>query len=367
MSNETNHSSINLSPAAARKQLESGSDGRGNFSSSFMNFRFTGDASEYFGIWIVNLLLSIITLGIYSAWAKVRRETYFKNNTKVFDAGFGYHASGGQIFKGRLIALVVLVFVSVITTVQPLFSLILYPAIFFLLPWILNNSIRFSARMTSFRNIRFNWKGTYWRTLWFLVVAPIFGLFSLGLLTPIISKSYYSYFARSHTYGTTSFMAKPKASDFYIAFILGAVLPTLLIGSATYIIFNVISSSFMSSAIWATIPVVIYVFIFLMTFVYSAMCRNLMVRSLKIEGILEFESKINPIKFAWILVSNLVLSILSLGLLVPWSKVRIYRYLSSVTMVKAIGDIENFIDEAVLNQSSIGEGVADLEGVEVSV
>ncbi len=32
---------------------------------------FTGKGSEYFKIWIVNIALSLITLGIYSAWAKV--------------------------------------------------------------------------------------------------------------------------------------------------------------------------------------------------------------------------------------------------------------------------------------------------------
>ncbi len=31
---------------------------------------FSGRGSEFFGIWIVNVLLSILTLGIYSAWAK---------------------------------------------------------------------------------------------------------------------------------------------------------------------------------------------------------------------------------------------------------------------------------------------------------
>lgn len=36
-------------------------------------FRFAGSGSEYFKIWITNLLRSILTLGIYSAWAKVRR------------------------------------------------------------------------------------------------------------------------------------------------------------------------------------------------------------------------------------------------------------------------------------------------------
>jgi uncharacterized membrane protein YjgN (DUF898 family) len=44
-------------------------------------FSFTGGASEYFGIWIVNVLLSILTLGIYSAWAKVRNKRYFYGNT----------------------------------------------------------------------------------------------------------------------------------------------------------------------------------------------------------------------------------------------------------------------------------------------
>ena len=29
--------------------------------------RFTGSGSEYFGIWIVNLLLTVVTVGIYSA------------------------------------------------------------------------------------------------------------------------------------------------------------------------------------------------------------------------------------------------------------------------------------------------------------
>ena len=53
---------------------------------------FTGKAGDYFGIWIVNLLLSVVTLGIYSAWAKVRRMKYFYNNTLIDGVGFDYHA-----------------------------------------------------------------------------------------------------------------------------------------------------------------------------------------------------------------------------------------------------------------------------------
>ena len=51
---------------------------------------FTGNAREFFGIWFVNLVLSVLTLGIYSAWAKVRTERYFYGNTRFGGAPFEY-------------------------------------------------------------------------------------------------------------------------------------------------------------------------------------------------------------------------------------------------------------------------------------
>ena len=338
-----------------------------------INVNFLGTGREYFGIWIVNLILTIITLGIYSAWAKVRRETYFKNNTRFFNAGFGYHATGGQIFKGRLIVFIVLLLVNIISSVQPLFGLIVAPIFIILLPWILNSSLRFSARMTSFRNIRLNWHGTYWRTMWFLVIAPLVGLLTLGLLTPIISKYYYSYFACSHSYGTTRFSAKPKISHFYLAFLLGCIIPTMVFGCLAFTILTISvelsdSGSFgRTQNIWVFIIMLFYGFIFSMAFIYSVLCRNLMMQSLILGNILTFDSKINPFKFIWISLSNLFLTVTSLGLLLPWAKVRMYKYLSAMTFVTAIGNIDTFIDELNYDRSSIGEAVSDLEGVEVAI
>ena len=50
--------------------------------------RFGGSGAEYFRIWIVNVALTLATLGIYSAWAKVRREQYFHRHTSLSGAGF---------------------------------------------------------------------------------------------------------------------------------------------------------------------------------------------------------------------------------------------------------------------------------------
>src|ERR1700692_3108359 len=70
---------------------------------------FTGSGAEYFGIWIVNLLLTIVTLGIYSAWAKVRRLEYLYRHTELAESGFDFHGSPGLILFGRAIALVMLI------------------------------------------------------------------------------------------------------------------------------------------------------------------------------------------------------------------------------------------------------------------
>ena len=43
---------------------------------------FVGSATEYFHIWVVNTLLSLLTLGIWSAWATVRNRRYLYGNTE---------------------------------------------------------------------------------------------------------------------------------------------------------------------------------------------------------------------------------------------------------------------------------------------
>jgi uncharacterized membrane protein YjgN (DUF898 family) len=125
--------------------------------------QFTGSGSEYFRIWIVNLLLSILTLGIYSAWAKVRREQYFHRNTVLDGSGFDYHGDPKAILKGRIIAVTLLL---ILAGIDNLVHSLYYPALLLLsplLPWMLIRSFTFRARNTSFRGLHFDFRGTYWK------------------------------------------------------------------------------------------------------------------------------------------------------------------------------------------------------------
>src|SRR5687768_8135612 len=133
--------------------------------------RFVGTGSEYFRIWIVNLLLTIVTLGIYSAWAKVRRLKYMYRNTQIADSSFDYHGSPVAILKGRLVALVLLIaynFSFKLSLIAGIITVAVLAAIF---PWLIRQSLRFRARYSSYRGIHFQFVGALAEI--YLIAAPL--------------------------------------------------------------------------------------------------------------------------------------------------------------------------------------------------
>src|SRR6266700_1306924 len=122
---------------------------------SAVSLRFTGEAGEYFRIWIVNLCLSVVTLGIYSAWAKVRRKRYFYGNTLLEDAAFEYLADPKAILKGRIIVVAAFAVYSVAGQINPLAGPLLGLVLLGVLPWLIVRALRFNAVNSAHRNVRF--------------------------------------------------------------------------------------------------------------------------------------------------------------------------------------------------------------------
>ncbi|MCW9030301.1 MAG: YjgN family protein, partial [Gammaproteobacteria bacterium] len=119
-------------------------------------FKFTGKAGEFFAIWIVNVALTILTLGIYSAWAKVRTHQYFYGNTFLADASFRYTANPVQILKGRIIAFIVFVLYSASTSMSPIIGGSALIILMLLVPAFMVMSMAFRLRNSMYRNVRFN-------------------------------------------------------------------------------------------------------------------------------------------------------------------------------------------------------------------
>src|SRR5712664_2440583 len=97
-------------------------------------------AWEYFRIWIVNLALTIVTLGIYSAWATVRKRRYFYGRTRIDGEGFEYRANPLAILKGRLIAFVLFAAFSIVSRYAPLYVWIFYLVLLIAGPWLIVRS-----------------------------------------------------------------------------------------------------------------------------------------------------------------------------------------------------------------------------------
>jgi uncharacterized membrane protein YjgN (DUF898 family) len=136
-----------------------------------MPFEFRGNAREYFKIWVVNLALTIVTLGIYSAWAKVRKLRYFYGNTYLDGSSFEFLGRPIAILKGRIIAVMAFAAYWLAANFYPLANLALLPVFALCFPWVMVKALNFRARNSAFRNLTFSYQGSYLQ-----IAAAYFGL-----------------------------------------------------------------------------------------------------------------------------------------------------------------------------------------------
>ena len=70
---------------------------------------YHGTAGDYFPIFLKNIIFTVLTLGIYDAWAVTNNRKYFLSNFEFAQGRYDYHGTGGEIFIGRLKALGILI------------------------------------------------------------------------------------------------------------------------------------------------------------------------------------------------------------------------------------------------------------------
>lgn len=182
---------------------------------------FTGNTVEYFGIWIVNLLLSILTLGVYSAWAKVRRKKYFYNNTSIEQVGFDYHAKPVAILSGRVIAVALLL----LAATNPILQSMVFVLIFIMLPWLVIRGSTFNARNSSHRGLRFDFAGKIGKSMRVFIGLPLLTMISFGLAAPYAAHEKNQFLVNNHRYGLSKFKMKRVVTDFYKVYLILIMVP----------------------------------------------------------------------------------------------------------------------------------------------
>ena len=186
---------------------------------------FQGKASEYFGIWIVNLLLSLVTLGVYSAWAKVRRKKYFYNNTLIDNVAFDYHANPIAILKGRIIAFILFALYVYGKGSSPILAAVLVLLFLLALPWLIMRGSLFNARNTSHRGLRFDFVGTVSKAARVYIGLPMLTIFTLGLIWPYIAHERSQFLMSNHRFGLSQFDMSRVVKQFYKVYLLIFIVP----------------------------------------------------------------------------------------------------------------------------------------------
>lgn len=354
---------------------------------------FSGNGWEYFKIYFVNIMLSILTLGIYSAWAKVRNKRYFYGHSSIAGNAFDYHAKPMQILKGRVIVVAFLILynlaVSFVPLITPLFSL----AFFFGLPFLIMRATKFNMQYSSHRQIRFDFVGEYLYVFFHFIVIPLASIFTLGLAYPYAVFKQKQYISNHTRYGESTFKFLGKSGEFFLTYFLGF----LLLFSLYFVIIN--SFNLLDTTFWqefktgfmegiqrnmeaqnnfyaneedATTEVYmivggIYGFlilnILLFTTFVNARLTNYLFNHLEIENV-TFSSQISFLHLLWIYTSNLVLIALSFGLFIPWAKVRAVAYkLSCITIYS--DDLGSFLGTHADKTGVIGEEFSDFLDVDI--
>ena len=125
-----------------------------------LEIRFTGSGSEYFRIWAVNLLLILVTLGLYLPFAKARRMRYFYANTLVDGQALSFHGDAWKMFRGFMLLVVLMGIYSGVGHLSSTAAFVAFLILCIVWPALWRASLQFRLGNTSWRGLRLRFEGS---------------------------------------------------------------------------------------------------------------------------------------------------------------------------------------------------------------
>jgi uncharacterized membrane protein YjgN (DUF898 family) len=208
-------------------------------------FAFVGSGAAFFALVIKNMLLSLVTLGIYLPWAKTERRQYLWQNIEIAGHRLRYHGTGKELFFGYLKVIAgYLIFVGAPMLVAKLFGqalggilqVLLFFAVMLLIPLAIWGSRRYLLSRTTWRGVRFRLgDGTgrdAKRFAGVFVLGCLCTIFSFGLFAPVWMNRMHSILLNATSLGTKPFVYRGEDK---VAFKLAMkALPLILLTLGVY-------------------------------------------------------------------------------------------------------------------------------------
>jgi uncharacterized membrane protein YjgN (DUF898 family) len=375
--------------------------------------RFTGSGSEYFRIWIVNLLLTLVTVGLYFPWAKVRRLRYFYGNTHVGEHALDFHGSPSRMLRGFLLVAALVLLYSLAGRFSPTAGFIAFLIVAAIWPALFRAGQRFRLANTSWRGLRFRFNGTlgdayramlplFVPSALMLAVLAMFGdadgqptrgagvWFGLSpivllLLLPLFWWMLKRYQHDHMALGTNQTTLRAGAGSFYLVFLkaFGVSLLVGLVGGGTVAAIAGIGAGVfaalggggrdraafgaaMIAVLIAILLVYLAVIIVVRPFV-TARLQNLVWTATRSPDI-RFASALRFRSLLWLTVKNWLLILVTLGFYWPFAAIAMARLrLDAVTVSTRVDPdtLESRLRERA--DDAAGDAAGDLFGIDIGL
>lgn len=347
-----------------------------------LRFSFSGTGTEYFNIWMVNLLLTILTLGVYSAWAKVRRLQYFYRNSWLNEANFDYHGDPVAILKGRMLAVLLFVLYNVSGGLSPLWGAVVLIPILLVMPVLLYKSLRFRAINSSYSGLRFGFSARLSEAYKTFLLWPLLAL--LALVFPLIPFAHQRIKQFQHgnaRYGVTPFRFSATIGSFYALYgktllLILALIAVLaaafggglagLVSTATTAMEPDESKSAMIGFILLAAVLVVFLGALLISPYFTSRLQNLIWKNTHLEQH-QLGSDLSARGLFWVKFTNLLGIMLTFGLYKPFADVRLARYRLEHMWLEPQGALDEFVRDARQEAAAFGEEAAEIFDMDISL
>ena len=298
---------------------------------------FKGNGNEYFGIVIVNLLLSIITLGLYHPWAKARKLQYLYGSTEFNDSRFEFHGTGQEMFKGFLKAILIITiivgaFIGLNLLDQRILALLVYiSGIAFLIPLAIHGSYRYRMSRTSWRGIRFGYRGVRGELMGMFLRDLFFSMITLGIYGAWLNMHLRTYILSNIRFGNATFKYKGNGGEFLGLNIKGYFLSILTLG--------------------------IY-FFWWKKELFEYYVNNLTLENA--DQKMKLRSTATGGDFFSLYMVNVLLIIFTLGIATPWVIARTLRFVCSKIEITGTIDLEDLVQTEESYHDATGDDLTDM-------
>lgn len=328
-----------------------------------LQFSFAGSGSEYFRLWIVNLMLSLVSLGLYSPWAKVRREQYFHRNLLLDGSGFDYLAKPAAIFKGRIIAFGALLLLSVMEKIGPVAHGLGLLALGLAAPWLIVRALRFRAHNTTYRGLRFAFHGTYRQAFTTFIGFGLLTLVSLGLAFPLFLQRQKTFLFDHLYYGLAPFKCNLESRVLFAIF-LRPLLGLLGVGIVGALL-AAFAQPLLPLLVFATFLSVQFLLRpYLQVRTANATWNRVIVGE---KGNSGFQSEMRVGRYFAITFKNMLMLGLTLGFYWPWMKVRLASYRAECLSLHCTQSLDAFFAGEAIHASAVGDEMTDMFDVDIAL